>query len=64
MNSNKKNLNLFYTILGLTFVCIVLNLPIKLSAFGRTFYRPDFNFKLGTTQIKPNTDRPKRNDYD
>jgi preprotein translocase subunit SecD len=56
MNSNKKNLNLFYTILGLTFVCIVLNLPIKLSAFGRTFYRPDFNFKLGTTQIKPNTD--------
>ena len=56
MNQNKKNLNLFYTLLGLTFVCLILNLPIKLTLFNRTFYRPDFNFKLGSFQIKPNTD--------
>jgi preprotein translocase subunit SecD len=56
MNANKKNLNLFYSLLGLTFVCIILNLPVKISLFNHTFYRPDFNFKLGTLQIKPNTD--------
>ncbi|MFA7301235.1 MAG: protein translocase subunit SecD [Candidatus Shapirobacteria bacterium] len=55
MNTNKKNLNLFYTILGLTFVCLILNLPTKLSFLNRTFYRPDFSFKLGSSQIKPNT---------
>ncbi len=54
MNSAQKNRNLFYTILGLTFVCLILNLPIQLNLFGRTFYRPDFNFKLGTAEIKPN----------
>lgn len=56
MSANKKNLNLFYTLLGLTFVCLVLNLPIKLSLFGRTFYRPDFNFRLGSFTFKPNSD--------
>jgi len=56
MNQNKKNLNLFYTLSGLTFICLILNLPIKLTLFNHTFYRPDFNFKLGSLQIKPNTD--------
>lgn len=54
MNSAKKNLNLFYTLLGLTFICIILNLPVKISAFNRTFYRPDFDFKIGSLQFKPN----------
>lgn len=56
MNTSKKNINLFYTLLGLTFVCLILNLPLKISAFGKTFYRPDFNFKLGSLEIKPNPD--------
>ena len=53
---SKKTLNLFYTILGLTLVCLVVNLPLKFSLFGKTFYRPAFNFKLGTAEIKPNLD--------
>jgi len=53
---SKKTLNLFYTLLGLTLVCLVVNLPLKFSFFGKTFYRPAFNFKLGTAEIKPNLD--------
>lgn len=53
---NKKTLNLFYTILGLTLVCLVVNLPPEFQLFGKTLYRPSFNFKLGTKEIKPNLD--------
>jgi preprotein translocase subunit SecD len=53
---SKKTLNLFYTILGLTLVCLVVNLPGSFTLFGRTLYRPSFNFKLGTAEIKPNLD--------
>jgi len=54
--NNKKTKNLFLTILALTFVCLIVNLPPQINLFGKTFYRPNFNFKLGSTEFKPNLD--------
>jgi preprotein translocase subunit SecD len=61
MNSNnKKTFNIFWTIVALTVVTLVINLPPKLPIsihVGRvnwehTFYRPDFSFKLGQNTFK------------
>jgi len=53
---SKKTLNLFYTIVGLTLVCLVVNLPPSFTLFGKTLYRPSFDFKLGKAEFKPNLD--------
>jgi len=53
---SRKTLNLFYTILGLTLLCLIINLPTQFSIFSKTLYRPSFNFKLGTAEFKPNLD--------
>jgi preprotein translocase subunit SecD len=53
---NKKTKNLFITLLALAFVCLVINLPSQINLFGKTFYRPNFNFKLGSKEFKPNLD--------
>jgi len=50
--NSQKTLNLFWTIVGLTVVAIVINLPPQMTIFGKTFYRPDFSFNLGGTQFK------------
>jgi len=58
--NSKKTINLFWTIIGLTIVAIVINLPPQLPLkinfwkinWEHTFYRPDFSFNLGGTQFK------------
>lgn len=52
----RKTKNVFLTILGLTFICLIINLPIKFSLFGHTFYRPDFSFNIGNFKFKKNLD--------
>jgi len=64
MNNQKKTLKVFWTIIGLTFICLVINFPKVLPVnihFGKinwqhTFYRPELNFKLGTKEIKKDID--------
>lgn len=52
--TKNKTLAIFWTIIASAFVCLIINLPPKLSLFGRTFYRPDFSLNLGSIQFKPN----------
>lgn len=47
-----RTLNIFWTILGLTFICLTINLPAQISIFGRTFYRPDFSINIGNFSFK------------
>ena len=49
---SSKTKNIFWTIIGLTFVCLIINLPPSFTLFNRTFYRPDFSINLGNTTIK------------
>ncbi|MFA5532675.1 MAG: protein translocase subunit SecD [Candidatus Shapirobacteria bacterium] len=64
MFNQKKTIKIFWTIIGLTFVCLIINIPkvlplkIHLGSFNweHTFYRPEINFKLGNTEIKKNLD--------
>lgn len=58
--NKSKTYKIFWTIIGISFVCLVINLPLSFPFkihFGKinwehTFYRPDFNFKIGNTEIK------------
>jgi len=51
----KSTRNNFITILGLTFICLIINLPSTIPIkihwqninWEHTFYRPQFNFKIG-----------------
>jgi preprotein translocase subunit SecD len=60
MLNKSKTYKIFWTIIGLSFVCLVINLPLSLPVkihlgkinWEHTFYRPDFNFKIGNTEIK------------
>lgn len=56
MSSNRSTRQIFWTIIGITFIAIIINLPSKFTVFGRTLYRPDFNFKLGNFTFKKNLD--------
>ncbi|MFA6602268.1 MAG: protein translocase subunit SecD [Candidatus Shapirobacteria bacterium] len=47
---------IFITILGLTFICLVINLPSELNIGGKVYRRPDFHFRLGPLDFKPNLD--------
>lgn len=63
-SANSRQRNVFLTILGMTFLCLIINLPAsqKVSLhwgklnFDHTFYRPDFSFKIGSYQFKKNLD--------
>jgi preprotein translocase subunit SecD len=52
MNQIKQNLNIFWTILGFSFICIIINLPTSFSVLGHTFYRPDFSVNIGNYSFK------------
>ncbi|HPJ16872.1 MAG TPA: protein translocase subunit SecD [Candidatus Woesebacteria bacterium] len=52
----KQTKNLFFTIIGLAIVCLAINLPPSFTLFGKTFYRPEFNFNLGGLSFKKNID--------
>ena len=53
MNSlTSRTKNIFWTIIGLTFICLIINLPPSFNLFGRTFYRPDFSINLGNFTYK------------
>jgi preprotein translocase subunit SecD len=56
MVKNKRTQTIFWSIIAGAFLCLIVNLPVKLDLFGRTFYRPDFSFTLGTFSFKPNLD--------
>ncbi len=51
-----KTLKIFWTIVGLTFICLIINLPSQLTIAGHTFYRPDFNFKVANFSIQKKFD--------
>lgn len=46
----------FWAILALTFVCVMINFPEKITVFNKTFYRPNFSFNLGSFQFKKDFD--------
>ena len=52
----KKTRNIFFTIIGLTFICLIINLPSQFTIFGHSFSRPDFSFNLGSTKIQKKLD--------
>lgn len=60
----KRTRNIFWTIIGLTFVCLVINMPSSLPVkihlgkvnWEHTFYRPDFSFNVGNLAVKKNLD--------
>ena len=56
MPKNKRIQTIFWSIIAGSFLCLIINLPVKLNLFGRTFYRPDFSFSLGSFSFKPNLD--------
>lgn len=64
MTNRKKTLRIFWTIIGMTFVCLILNMPKVLPInihlgkinWQHTFYRPEINFKLGSKEIKKDID--------
>jgi len=64
MTKRKKTLRIFWTIIGMTFVCLVLNMPKVLPInihlgkinWQHTFYRPEINFNLGSKEFKKNID--------
>lgn len=64
MPSKDKIIRVFWTILTLTFVCIIINFPQQIPIninlgkikWQHTFYRPNFNFKLGNSEFKKNLD--------
>ena len=64
MTNRKKTFRIFWTIVGMTFVCLVLNMPTKLPInihlgkinWQHTFYRPEINFNLGSKEIKKDID--------
>lgn len=55
-----RTLNIFWTIVGLTFLCLIVNLPQTLPLslhwgklnWEHTFYRPDFTLNLGSFRFK------------
>ena len=63
-NNNPKTIKIFWTIVGMAFIGLILNMPSSLPVkihFGRidwehTFYRPELNFKLGSFSFKKNID--------
>lgn len=63
-NNSKRTIKIFWTIIGMVFVGLILNMPSAMPVslhFGRinwdhTFYRPEFNFKLGSINFKKNID--------
>lgn len=64
MNNRSKIMRTFWTIICLTFICFIINFPKEIPIninFGKlkiqhTFYRPDFNFKLGNKEFKKDLD--------
>lgn len=52
--NNKRTQNIFLTIIGITFVCLIINIPKSIPAkihvgnfnWEHTFYRPDFKFNI------------------
>lgn len=47
-----KTKNIFWTIVGLTFICLIINLPASFTVFQHTFYRPDLSINLGNFSYK------------
>lgn len=64
MPNKNKTIRIFWTILGLTFICLIINspkqIPININLgkinWQHTFYRPDFSFKIGQKEFKKNLD--------
>lgn len=56
LKNNRQTLTIFWSIIATTFLCLIINLPPKFTLFGRSFYRPDFSFNLGSNKFKPNLD--------
>jgi len=64
MTTPKTTLQIFWTILGLSFVCLVINLPSEIPVklhwqkinWEHTFYRPSFKFKIGNFNLNPRLD--------
>jgi len=56
LKNNRRVQTIFWSIIATTFLCVIINLPVKFNLFGRTFYRPDFSLNLGSSKIKPNLD--------
>jgi len=62
--SHSKTIKVFWTIIGLTFLTIIINLPNQLPInihwgnlnISHTFYRPNLNFKLGSATINKKFD--------
>ncbi len=60
----KKTRNIFYTILGITFFCLLINMPDSVPVnihLGRinwdhTFYRPNFSFSIAGRQFEKKFD--------
>lgn len=56
MTSSRSTKQLFWIIVGISFISLIINMPTKIDFLGRTFYRPEFNFKLGNFSFKKNLD--------
>ena len=52
--NRKQAIKNFWLILGITFICLVINMPQKLSIAGMNLYRPNLNFKLGNFNFNKN----------
>ncbi len=64
MPNRNRVIKIFWTIIGLTFLCLIINLPTQIPIkfnlgkfkIDHTLYRPDFSFKIGEKQFKKNLD--------
>lgn len=64
MKNTSKHLKIFWIILGITFLCLIINMPTSLPLkihsgkinIEHTFYRPQLNFNLGSTHFTKKLD--------
>ncbi|MFZ2153466.1 MAG: protein translocase subunit SecD [Microgenomates group bacterium] len=56
MTAHTRAQNIFWTILCISFLCLIVNLPPSFTILNKTFYRPDFSIKIGNFSFKKNLD--------
>ena len=52
MPNKTKTIRIFWTIIVLTFVCLIINFPKQITVLNHTFYRPDFTFLKRNLDLK------------
>lgn len=53
---NSRTWKIFWSIIALTIICLVANLPSEFSIYGKNFYRPNLSLNIGGQVFKKDLD--------